>query len=103
MIKTVKKHLNSFSRTVIIYIYRLFRQEKKLYRRTDWTAIGLTGNVSLLDEDFAKRRNLRPLNRLERWLMAPIIEIEQIHRRKIFHQARVEVLGEDPDDCYTTL
>ena len=100
--KEVRLSISNFfrfaPRTAIIFLYRISGKDIKLFQRTDWTAIGFTGYVSLPDHDFAKLHKLKPLNRFERWLMKPIIEAEQTLRRDSFRQACLEVLGEDPND-----
>ena len=65
--------------------------------RANYTEIGFSGHVSMLDEGVSKERKLKPLNRFERWLLKPIIEAEQKRRRECFRQAVIEVTDEDPD------
>ena len=69
-----------------------------LFRRTNFTAIGLTGHVSDLDRDVARAQRLAPLNEFENWLLGPFIEEEKRRRKEGFRLACIETLGEDPND-----
>ena len=80
-----------------LFFFRITGQMAPLFERADYTAIGVTGHVSMFDEGVAKERRLKPLNRFERWLLKPVIEAEQKRRRECFRQAIIEVTGEDPD------
>ncbi len=68
-----------------------------LWERAKYTEIGFSGHVSMPDENIAEERKLKPLNRLEKWLLKPLIEDEQNLRRDAFRQAMIDVLGEDPE------
>ncbi|HXF44291.1 MAG TPA: hypothetical protein VNK70_02390 [Candidatus Paceibacterota bacterium] len=80
-----------------LFLFRITGQLTPLFERANYTAIGFSGHVSMLDEDIAKERKLKPLNRFERWLLKPIIEDEQTRRRECFWQAIIEVTGKGPD------
>lgn len=70
----------------------------KLYYRTVHSEVGgLSGHVSDIDREYAKKHNLNDLNRLERWLMHDFIKIEKKRRKEAFRQSCIEVLGEDPE------
>lgn len=84
-----------------LFFFRITGQLPPLYERANYTAIGLSGHVSMIDKDVAKKRRLKPLNRFERWLLQPIVEAEQKHRRENFRQAIIEVTGEDPETGLT--
>ena len=58
------------------------------------TEIGFTGHVSVVDESIAEERNLKPLNKFEKWLCKPIIELEKKRRQEIWEQVTHEYLGE---------
>ncbi|MBI2482012.1 MAG: hypothetical protein HYV76_00325 [Candidatus Vogelbacteria bacterium] len=79
-----------------LFLFRITGRLGPLFERAEYTAIGLSGHVSMLDKSVAKERKLKPLNRFERWLLKPIIEDEQKLRRECFRQAVIEVMGEDP-------
>lgn len=66
-----------------------------LIRRMNYTEIGFSGHVSLIDEDIAKQHKLKKLNKVERWLLSPIIEEERKFRRATFRDAVKKVTGED--------
>jgi hypothetical protein len=85
-------------RLAILYLWRLFKRNRTVFLRMNFTEVGFTGNVSLIDNDIAEKRNLKPLNRFERWVMKPHIETEQIRRKMAFRLSCMEVLGEDSDD-----
>lgn len=80
-----------------LFLFRITGQLGPLFERANYTAIGFSGHVSMLDESVAKERKLKPLNRFEGWLLKPIIEDEQKRRRECFRQAVIDVTGEDPD------
>ena len=73
------------------------RQLKGLLERATYTEIGLTGHVSLADENMARERKLKPLNRFEKWLLKPVIQTEKNFRQSAWRQSVIEVTGEDPD------
>ena len=66
--------------------------------RANYTEIGVFGNVSFLDKEFAKEKNYKTLTSFERWLCKPLIAFEIARRKDAFRQASIEVLGEDSDD-----
>ena len=80
-----------------LFLFRITGQLAPLFERANYTAIGFSGHVSMLDEGVSKERKLKPLNRFERWLLKPIIEAEQKRRRECFRQAVIDVTGEDPE------
>lgn len=80
-----------------LFFFKIAGWLAPLAERANYTAIGFSGHVSVLDEDIAKKRKLKSLNRFERWLLKPVIEAEQKWRRECFRQAVIEVTGEDPE------
>ena len=84
-----------------LFFFRITGQLPPLFERASYTAIGLSGHVSMLDEVVAEKRQLKPLNRFERWLLQPIIDAEQKRRRENFRQAVIEVTGEDSETDWT--
>ena len=92
----MKKRLN-LRRLVSNAAARIPYYGRRLYERAIFTEIGgVSGHVSLIDEDIATERKLKPLNRFERWFMGPSIEAEKRRRQNIFRTACLEVMGEDP-------
>jgi len=84
-------------RRLILFLYRFTRRLDPLAERANHTAIGFSGNISMLDHSIAEERELKPLNRFERWLLKPAIEAEQKRRREAWRQSIIEVTGDDPD------
>lgn len=82
-------------RYLFLFLYRITGQLVPLFERANYTAIGFSGHISMIDTDIAKERRLTPLNHLERWLLRPVIEAEQQRRRACFRQAVIDVTGED--------
>jgi hypothetical protein len=80
-----------------LFLFRIAGQLASLFERANYTAIGFSGHVSMLDEGVAKERKLKPLNRFEGWLLKPIIEAEQKRRRECWRHAVLHVTGEDPE------
>ena len=84
-------------RNLFLFFLMITGQLASLSERMNYTAIGFSDYVSMLDNGFAKERKLKPLNRFERWLLKPFIETEQKRRRECFRQAFKEITGEDPE------
>jgi len=80
-----------------LLLLRITGRLAPLFERANYTAIGFSGHISLLDDSVAEERKLKPLNRFEQWLLKPIVEAEQERRRKCFRQAIIEVAGEDSE------
>jgi hypothetical protein len=87
----------TMARYLLLFFSRVTGQLVPLLERANYTAIGILGHVSPFDEDVAKKRGLKPLNRFEQWLLKSIIGSEQKRRREAFRQATIKVTGEDPD------
>lgn len=85
-------------RKLILECYRITGKQKKLFDRMHLLEIGLTGHISLFDQSTAKDNKYKPLNKFEKWLVKPIIEIEKQRRQNVFASAVREVLGEDMGD-----
>lgn len=85
-------------RMPFLFFFRTTGQLTSLFERANYTEIGFSGHVSMLDEGVAEEHKLKPLNHFERWLLKPIIEAEQERRRECFRQAVIDVTGEDPDE-----
>lgn len=68
-----------------------------LLERALYTMIGTTGHVSLPDKSIAKKRKLKPLNRVEMWILMPIIEVQKSIRRDAFEDVMRKYLGTDFD------
>lgn len=82
-------------RLVIVDIYDFFGWLKPLVHRAVITEVGFSGYVSLIDEQIAKNQKLYPLNRFEKWILAPYIEEDKKRRREVFRMVVFEVTGED--------
>lgn len=85
-------------RCPFLFLFKITGRFDLLLLRANYTEIGLSGYVSAFDKDVIEERNLKPLNRFERWLLRPIVEDEKELRRDVFKQAFIEVTGEDPTD-----
>ena len=79
-----------------LFLFWISGRLDSLFERANFTAIGFSGYVSALDEWVTKERRLKPLTRFERWLLKPMIEVEQKRRRECFRRAVIETIGEDP-------
>lgn len=89
--------IQNFLRMVIIWTTHHTKWYERLLLRTNFTEVGaLSGHVSDLDKSAAQTHNLAPLNRFEKWFMAPYIKAEKIRRQDIFRQVIIDQLGEDP-------
>ncbi len=82
----------------LLFILKILGKLDSLLDRANRTEIGFTGHVSAIDQAIIEEKQLKSLNRFERWLLKPIIEAEQKRRRKCFKEAVLEVTGEDPAD-----
>jgi len=69
---------------------------KQLRQRMFITEVGFSGKISDLDRAEGKRAGLKPLTPPERWLLAPIIEIERKRLRRAWRQSVINTTGEDP-------
>ena len=68
---------------------------KNLMKRTMILEVGLSGNVSVLDEDIVHRQKLKPLNKFEKWLVAPYVEELKVIHKDAWKHAIKDVLGEE--------
>lgn len=84
-------------RWLVFQILKFSGRIDPLFERAHYTAIGVTGHVSGFDDDIARKRKFKPLNRFERWLLKPSIKFEQERRRQAWREAVKEVTGEDPE------
>lgn len=100
----MQKHLNS----MVSRISRNFRWDitgiamyipgygKKLFERAAFTEVGaIHGHVSVIDEGHAMRKGLQKLNRFEKWLMEPRIEVQKSINWNRYRQAVIDFTGED--------
>ena len=76
-------------RRPFLFFFMITDQLGTLLERANYTEIGFTGSVSIIDRDIAKKRKLKPLNRFERWLLRPMIETEQKRRRECFRRGTI--------------
>lgn len=68
---------------------------KNLMKRTMILEVGLTGHISLLDKEAGKSQKLKPLNKFEKWLVAPYVkQLKMIHQDAWKHAIK-DILGED--------
>lgn len=93
--KKLRDSIFDFLRLLIIWATHRTEWFRKLSLRMQVTAVGLSGHVSDLDRSFAERKNLKSLNRFERWLLASVITAEKQRHWACFRQACLETLGED--------
>lgn len=82
-------------RIPFLWSMRLFGRMPNLIDRMNFTEVGFTGHVSMLDKKVAEERNLQPLSRFEKWLLRPIIDFERQRRRDALRQAVLDITGED--------
>jgi hypothetical protein len=82
-------------RSICLWILDRVGLAKDLVYRALVLEVGLTGHVSVFDQELAKTNNYRSLNRFERWLLQPIMEFERKYRRELWRQSVLEVTGED--------
>lgn len=66
----------------------MFGKFEKLINRTILYEVGIYGKVTEKELNLAKKRNYRPLNKFEKWLMKPVIEYEREWRQKVWREAR---------------
>lgn len=93
----VKRSAALAARFVVLYAALRTRWFAGLAERMLLTAVGLTGRVSLLDKYAAEQKGLKPLNRFEKWFLAPVITAERKRRWDLWRQHCMEILfAEDP-------
>ena len=90
--------VSDLTRVVILFSYDVVKRLDPLLKRAIATEIGFSGHVSQLDKHYAEQNNIKPLNRFEKWVLAPLIEEEKKRCQFFFIEAVRDVTGEDPDD-----
>jgi len=74
-------------REQLVLVLRNTQSYSDLLERAKWTEVGFSGYVSQIDTRIAKQKNLKPLNRFEKWLLAPYISLEKEKRQKYWEEA----------------
>lgn len=82
-------------RFILFWLFEKAGWLPSLFRRTFVLEIGFSGHISDLDKDVAEKEGLKPLSRLERWMVDPFIRIEKEIMQAGWRKAVRETLGED--------
>lgn len=67
------------------------KDRERLVERVKYTEVGTGDRITKLDRRVAKKRNLKPLNRFERWVSEPVIQVEKKRRLKQLEEAMQDI------------
>lgn len=84
--------ITEWVRYSILLGYRLSGRIAFLINRMLITEVGQTGSVSSLDERVAKEHKIKKLNRFEKWLLVPVIELEKRRRQECWRQSVRDIM-----------
>ena len=71
-------------RSLMIILVRTTQWYWSIIERANYTEVGYFGYVSSVDEDVVKKKQLKPLNRFEKWLLVKYIYHEKTRRQRIW-------------------
>lgn len=84
----------------LILLFKKGREyHKHLLKRAEFTAIGsINGHVSEIDKLIATAERFTSLNRFERWLLQPHIDLKKEINQDAFRKTALAITGEDPNE-----